>query len=361
MTGKKGFRIIISSQRGVSKKVVADAFFLLKGNGMISLNDYLYSGNTVLKILHLYENDLRKNAQENNNKVDLAHSEFLLQIIGLLERNDFLSFQSQRIREYYKFMTREYPFLAFTFHGRIKSLFRAERKFNAYIIEMISDAYSKNETVPSEEELIQKLKLFRDLIAYRLVISYPHCHLEAGEDPKKKELEILYRIAGQLPEFMEKQGFQPENAAGRDDEHSPLEPSVREYYKDFVASPSPSGYRSLHITFFDSIAKCYTELQLRTKEMDDYATIGPADHMGYEQRQEAERLRREMVPPGVSLIFDEAWKRMELLRNVDLTKIDVNMFSAYSDKLINDGCGLVRGRLITPFEHLSRFQNDMID
>ena len=29
--------------------------------------------------------------------------------------------------------------------------------------------------------------------------------------------------------------------------------------------------------------------------------------------------------------------------------------------LINDGCGLYRGRLILPYEHLSRFQNDLID
>ena len=28
---------------------------------------------------------------------------------------------------------------------------------------------------------------------------------------------------------------------------------------------------------------------------------------------------------------------------------------------INDGCGLFRGRQILPFEHLSRFQNDLID
>ena len=27
----------------------------------------------------------------------------------------------------------------------------------------------------------------------------------------------------------------------------------------------------------------------------------------------------------------------------------------------NDGCGLYRGRLILPYEHLSRFQNDLID
>ena len=49
------------------------------------------------------------------------------------------------------------------------------------------------------------------------------------------------------------------------------------------------------------------------------------------------------------------------LLNLDLAELDVNMFSAVNNSLINDGCGLYRGRLILPYEHLSRFQNDLID
>ena len=51
---------------------------------------------------------------------------------------------------------------------------------------------------------------------------------------------------------------------------------------------------------------------------------------------------------------------MKLMRE-ELSKLDVNMFSAVNNSLINDGCGLYRGRLILPYEHLSRFQNDLID
>lgn len=47
--------------------------------------------------------------------------------------------------------------------------------------------------------------------------------------------------------------------------------------------------------------------------------------------------------------------------NLDLKDLDVNMFAAMNNSLINDGCGLYRGRLILPYEHLSRFQNDLID
>ena len=91
------------------------------GNILITLNDYLYNGDTVLKIIHSYENDLRQSAEDAHNEIDLLHCEFLQQLIDLLEHNDFLTSQSQRIREFYKYMAAEYPSLAFTFKGRIKS------------------------------------------------------------------------------------------------------------------------------------------------------------------------------------------------------------------------------------------------
>ena len=93
---------------------------------MITLNDYLYSGDTMFKILKNYSRDLKAEAKQTNNEIDLIHANFLIQIRELLEHNDFLTAQSQKIREFYKYMAGEYPFLAFTFKGRIKSLIRAE-------------------------------------------------------------------------------------------------------------------------------------------------------------------------------------------------------------------------------------------
>ncbi len=52
---------------------------------MVTLNDYLYSGNTVLKILLHYSTDLKKEAVEGHNPIDLAHSNFLMQIIEPFE------------------------------------------------------------------------------------------------------------------------------------------------------------------------------------------------------------------------------------------------------------------------------------
>lgn len=103
------------------------------------------------------------------------------------------------------------------------------------------------------------------------------------------------------------------------------------------------------------------EVQLRTKTMDDIAEIGPANHLGYEKKQESERARRDAIPKGECIYFDEAYERCRRLQELELSGVDVDMFTAVSNSLMNDGCGLYRGRLILPYEHLSRFQNDLID
>ena len=85
---------------------------------MVTLNDYLYSGDTVFKIIQNYMTDLRKEAKRTHNEIDLVHSNCLLQVQEMLEHNDFLTSQSQKIREFYKYMAKEFPFLAFTFQWK---------------------------------------------------------------------------------------------------------------------------------------------------------------------------------------------------------------------------------------------------
>lgn len=47
---------------------------------MITLNDYLYSGDTLLRILKRYIRNLRAEAKEKHNEIDLVHCNFLIQI-----------------------------------------------------------------------------------------------------------------------------------------------------------------------------------------------------------------------------------------------------------------------------------------
>ena len=326
---------------------------------MISLNDYLYNGDTVLKILLKYSADLKKEAIKTHNQIDLAHCNFLIQIIELLEHTDFLTSQSQRIKEFYMYMTEKYPFLAFTFKGRIKSLIRAEEKFNGYILEFILEYYKAHGKYPNEAQIKNNLNCFRDLIAYRIVISLPQCHVKDGENLEDEEIKYLYDIANVMPGFLEERGFTAELSGFSNDEDSEcISENNRMYYRDYVKTPRPTGYRSLHITFYDNFARCYTEVQLRTKDMDDQAEIGRANHFGYEKEQEENRSKRDMIPEGECKSFDEAYERLIKLQELDLSSINVNMFKAYNNQLINDGCGLFRGRQILPFEHLSRFQDE---
>lgn len=329
---------------------------------MHKLNDYLYSGDTVLKIIQLYAQDLKESAIKNDNQIDLLHCNFLLQITEMLQHNEFLTLQSQRIKDFYKLMAKDYPFLAFTFKGRIKSLIRAESKFNGYIVELIYNYYLEHNEFPSLTELKRNLSYFRDLIAYRVVISLPKCHLEENQNQEEEEIKYLYDVANKLVSFMEEKGFTAElsNYEGKN-QSTLLSEEVRPYYRDYVANPEKSGYRSLHITFYDNMARSYIEVQLRTKDMDDFAEIGPANHLGYEKKQESERAKREVIPMGENIYFDDAYNRGIALQNLQLKDVDVNMFAAVDNSLINDGCGLFRGRLILPYEHLSRFQNDIVD
>ena len=332
------------------------------GDIMIKLNDYLYSGDTIFRILDNYIHDLRKEAKRTHNAIDLTHCNFLLQIRSLLEHNDFLTAQSQQIREFYKYMAKEYPFLAFTFKGRIKSLIRAEAKFNGYIVEYIYDYYVERGTYPSVSEIKNRLSCFRDFIAYRIVISMPKCHCPDEEKRKAKELKCLYKIANVLPGFLEERGFSAESAYGVKISKSPLlNEEVRPYYRDYISNQNANGYQSLHITFFDNSSRSFMEVQIRTKTMDDIAEIGQANHTAYEKKQKEERARRDVIPQGECRYFDEAYERGMDLLGLELNKLDVNMFGAIDNSLINDGCGLYRGRLILPYEHLSRFQNDLID
>lgn len=101
---------------------------------MITLNDYLYSGDTVLKILQNYSRDLRIESQKQNNEIDLLHSDFLLQIKELLEHNDFLTAQSQKMREFYKYMAKEYPISGiYSLKEGIKSLIGQKKSLTAIL------------------------------------------------------------------------------------------------------------------------------------------------------------------------------------------------------------------------------------
>lgn len=173
-----------------------------------------------------------------------------MQIMDLLEHNDFLTAQSQKIREFYKYMAKEYPYLSFAFKGRIKSLIRAEAKFNGYVVEYIYDYYEKHATYPSVVEL-EKTELFSG--SHCVPDCYFHAKMscEGQERAGKSGNQIFVRDCKCIKRFSGRTWFYTGGVKKSTSEL--LREEVRPYYRDYITNVDPDGYRSLHITFLITV------------------------------------------------------------------------------------------------------------
>ncbi len=62
--------------------------------------------------------------------------------------------------------------------------------------------------------------------------------------------------------------------------------------KDFIGTPKPNGYQSLHTSVFDKFGKVF-EIQIRTDLMDEEAERGIAAHWFYAEQGKADNLHRQ--------------------------------------------------------------------
>ncbi len=105
-------------------------------------------------------------------------------------------------------------------------------------------------------------------------------------------------------------------------------------FKDFISTPKPNGYRSLHTTVIGPLQK-KIEIQIRTREMHEEAELGVAAHWAYKQGEPVTEGRRYRWIRELLEILEHAPEPDEFLEN---TKLDL-----YRDQVF---CFTPRGDLI---------------
>jgi GTP pyrophosphokinase len=101
-------------------------------------------------------------------------------------------------------------------------------------------------------------------------------------------------------------------------------PTVPGRFKDYISTPKPNGYRSLHTTVIGP-AQQRIEVQIRTREMHEEAELGVAAHWAYKSHDRADgrqyRWLRELLE-----IVDQAQKPEEFLEHTKLELFQDQVF-----------------------------------
>jgi len=98
-------------------------------------------------------------------------------------------------------------------------------------------------------------------------------------------------------------------------------PPVDGEYDDYIARPKPNGYRSLHTVVRDSAGRPL-EIQIRTREMHEFAELGVAAHWRYKEGGVKGSIDEERVAWLRQLL---AW-RAEVDRPLPSTKVEERIY-----------------------------------
>ena len=100
---------------------------------------------------------------------------------------------------------------------------------------------------------------------------------------------------------------------------------VPERFKDFISTPKPNGYRSLHTTIFGPERR-RIEVQIRTREMHDIAELGVAAHWAYKQSARLTDGRQYNWLRGLLEILEQASGPEEFLEHTKLEMFQDQVF-----------------------------------
>jgi len=100
---------------------------------------------------------------------------------------------------------------------------------------------------------------------------------------------------------------------------------VPERFKDFISTPKPNGYRSLHTTIFGPERR-RIEVQIRTREMHAVAEMGVAAHWAYKQERRLIDGRQYRWLRGLLEILEQAAGPEEFLEHTKLEMFQDQVF-----------------------------------
>ena len=100
---------------------------------------------------------------------------------------------------------------------------------------------------------------------------------------------------------------------------------VPERFKDFISTPKPNGYRSLHTTIFGPERR-RIEVQIRTREMHEVAELGVAAHWAYKQSGRLTDGRQYNWLRGLLEILEHASGPEEFLEHTKLEMFQDQVF-----------------------------------
>jgi GTP pyrophosphokinase len=100
---------------------------------------------------------------------------------------------------------------------------------------------------------------------------------------------------------------------------------VPERFKDFISTPKPNGYRSLHTTIFGPEQR-RIEVQIRTQDMHEISVLGVAAHWAYKQERRLTDGRQYRWIRGLLEILEHASGPEEFLENTKLEMFQDQVF-----------------------------------
>lgn len=225
----------------------------------MSLQEHLYSHNTVSEILDSYIKELSESTEIEK----IMHANKLRAYQNVINDKTYLKDMRTFFNRTFDLLTKKHPKLRFSIAGRKKSLISTERKILQYL------------------KLGQSLDLIRDFFAFRIILF---------GDNSLNLIEHCYKVIEEIVELGISNGFTPcdrlpllgvENLAEHKNEYF-SKFKYKQYIKDYICFPKSNGYQSLHLVLVDTKGR-HLEIQVRTFDMHSAIATGIANHEDYKK------------------------------------------------------------------------------